>query len=129
MFRQSGIAAMGRKTRHFWEGSDRDRASEIPMAPMAAVTNRSPFPLAWVVWAAGLALPALLIGAICVRCLWLWGDPFEVDVVLLNGDHNAWAPAFKPMEVLWLGAVLISAWIVVVIVAFRRLAEWRRARP
>jgi hypothetical protein len=39
------------------------------------------------------------------------------------------APAFKPMEALWLGGVLISAWVVLVIAVLRRVAEWRRARP
>jgi hypothetical protein len=97
------------------------------MTPEAALTFRARFPWAWVVVASGLAPAAMLVGAICVRCLWLWGDAFWVDVVGIDG--KAWAPAFKPMEALWLGGVLISAWVVLVIAVLRRVAEWRRARP
>jgi hypothetical protein len=113
-------------------GEMRGKRKDEPPGPQLPdddiVPHRSPFPSDVVAVASFLAVPALLVGAICVRCLLLWGEDFGSDnVVIINGDP-LWTPAFKPMEALWLAAALLSGWIVVVIMAVRCVAEWRRER-
>lgn len=101
---------------------------KTPMAPLAPVRDSNRFPWTWVTLAGVSALPTILIGLICARCLQLWGEDFMFDVQIIN-DKSDWAPAFKPFEALWLGGGFIAAWVVLVIITMTRIAAWRREEP